>query len=272
MGEEPKQSARSRQRKAVEQAAELIASRLDDPPRLEEIAGRFGFSASYFQRLFVRHLSESPDQYARRLRLERAKFLLRDPRRSVTDAAFDSFYEAHESFTRAFRAHFGMSPSDYRKLEQLRTRESTVPFEVVRLERTRLACIRQIGPYDRAAAAFDQLADWAEARSLLTGRTLFGLYWDDQTVTDETRTRCDAAIAVPPELELDAPVRERWLPSGHYAFLLHSGPASVKETYDNAFRHWFPERGWRPEPRPTLIEHAMDGSGDARLFVAVTRD
>ena len=47
-------------------------------------------------------VGETPLELARRLRLERAAWRLRDKERAVTEIAFDAGYETHEAFTRAF--------------------------------------------------------------------------------------------------------------------------------------------------------------------------
>jgi AraC family transcriptional regulator len=56
-------------------------------------------------------VGESVKGHIRRLRLERAAIHLKQTQRPVTRIAFEAGYEAHESFTRAFRDWFGMSPS-----------------------------------------------------------------------------------------------------------------------------------------------------------------
>ena len=51
------------------------------------------------------------------MRLERAAQQLAFEDKAVTRVAFDAGYETHESFTRAFGAHFSISPSDFRARE-----------------------------------------------------------------------------------------------------------------------------------------------------------
>ncbi len=61
-------------------------------------------------------VGESLKAHVRRLRLERAAHRLKGSDQAVTRIAFDAGYETHESFTRAFRAMFGESPSGFREL------------------------------------------------------------------------------------------------------------------------------------------------------------
>ena len=263
-----------RHRLFVQAAIDYIADRLDEPVRLDDLARYIGLSPTYLQRLFRAQVGESPAQYARRLRLERAAGLLNRPAATVTDVALESGYEAPEAFARAFRSRFGVSPSEYRRGVRSRRRESTAPFEVVRRPPSRVACVRFVGPYDEAEDAYDHLRHWAEPLGLLEDSNLLGIYWDDQTITDPDKTRSDAAVEVPDDLggEFAPGIRERRLPGGAYAVVRECGAASVRETYDACFRDWFPRYGWKPDARPTIVEFLQAGDwSEASLNVAITR-
>ena len=264
-------------REVAEDAAEFIGESLEVQHSLDDLAARAGLSSSHFQRIFTEQFGESPLQYAKRLRLERSVFFLRNSEEPVTQVALESGYEAHEAFSRAFRRNFGMSPRDFRKISRGRQRQSTSAFEVVELQETRLAAIRRMGSYNDAQLAFRQLAVWASPHGLLQEQNLLGVYWDDQEVTDPEKTRFDVALALPNDFQLAADarnvgVKERFLPAGHYACVEHRGPSSVRDTYERVFRDWYPQSGWAPDVRPMLVEY--DERSDpwrASLFVAVRR-
>jgi len=267
-------STDSRHRLFVQAAIDYIADRPAETVRLEDLARHIGLSPAYLQRLFVTHVGESPAQYARRLRLERAAWLLRRPGATVTEVALESGWGAPEAFTRAFRSRFGVSPSGYRQGLRARMRERTEPLDVVRRPPSRVACVRVVGHYDEADDAYDHLRHWAEPLGLLKRGNFLGIYWDDQTITDSGNTRWDAAIEVPDELGrvVGPGIRERHLPGGAYAVVHHRGPASVRETYEAHFRDWFPRYGWKPDARPMIVEFSRAGdSSEASLYVAVTR-
>ena len=267
-------STDNRHRLFVQAAIDYIADRLDERVRLEDLSRHIGLSPTYLQRIFRAQVGESPAEYARRLRLERAAWHLSRPGATVTDVALDSGYKAPEAFTRAFRSRFGVSPSEYRRGVRSRRREGTEPFEVVRRPPSRVACVRFVGPYDQANDAYDHLWHWAEPLGLLESRNMLGIYWDDQTITAPEKTRSDAAIEVPDDLrrELGPGIQERHLPGGAYAVVHHCGPASVRETYEACFRDWSPRYGWKPDARPMIVELGRGGDwSDASLYVAVTR-
>lgn len=82
---------------------------------LEKIAGEAGFSLSYFDRLFARHMGKGVMEYVRTLKLIRSAGMLRTGNRSVLDIALEIGYASPENYARAFHALYGMSPSDYRE-------------------------------------------------------------------------------------------------------------------------------------------------------------
>ncbi|WP_177000941.1 helix-turn-helix domain-containing protein [Streptomyces sp. cf386] len=96
----------------------FIQRRLSDPeltPRA--VAAAHGISLSYLHRLFEEE-SETVAAYIRRRRLERARFDLADPAQAATPvhaiAARWGFARATD-FTRAFRAAYGIPPTDFRR-------------------------------------------------------------------------------------------------------------------------------------------------------------
>lgn len=62
----------------------------------------------------VQVLGETPGTHQRRLRLDRAAWLLLTSRTTVLDVALTTGFENHETFTRAFRTRFGVTPSAFR--------------------------------------------------------------------------------------------------------------------------------------------------------------
>jgi AraC-like DNA-binding protein len=71
-------------------------------------------SPAHFIRTFRATFGETPHRYLQRRRVERAKFLLRETDRSVTDICFDVGFSSLGTFSRTFREIVGESPSSYR--------------------------------------------------------------------------------------------------------------------------------------------------------------
>ena len=83
---------------------------------LGEVAALVHLSPSRAQRVFARLVGESPGRYQHRVALNRAAAQLAATNRPIVDIAFDNGFGSHEGFSRAFRAHYGISPREYRTL------------------------------------------------------------------------------------------------------------------------------------------------------------
>lgn len=89
-------------------------SQLAEDQSLARIADRSSWSRFHLHRLFEREVGETPKAYVERLRLERAAAMLGATDKTVLDIALESGFKSHEVFSRAFKRHFGQSPSSYR--------------------------------------------------------------------------------------------------------------------------------------------------------------
>lgn len=82
---------------------------------VEAMARAACFSRRQFYRLMAQVLGETPGTHQRRLRLDRGAWLLLTSRATVLEIALETGFENHETFTRAFRARFGVTPTAFRK-------------------------------------------------------------------------------------------------------------------------------------------------------------
>src|SRR5262245_14060312 len=98
----------------VPRVLDRITADRDAELDLETLAQSAALSPFHFRRVFRGMVGETALELTRRLRMERAAWLLGTTDRAVTAIAFDAGYETHEAFTRAFRMSYGVSPSGFR--------------------------------------------------------------------------------------------------------------------------------------------------------------
>jgi len=83
---------------------------LDLRDTVEDVAREACLSRFHFHRLFTAMTGETPHRYIARLRLERARAMLRDRERSIGDVALASGFATPSAFSSAFSKHFGYPP------------------------------------------------------------------------------------------------------------------------------------------------------------------
>src|SRR5690606_2595661 len=81
---------------------------------IAELARRTNFSPWYFSKVFHAVYGMRPQQYAARMRLERASRLLATTSLPVTEVSAACGFDNPCSFARAFRTRFGMTASEHR--------------------------------------------------------------------------------------------------------------------------------------------------------------
>lgn len=89
---------------------------LAKPWTVQELARSVGLSASHFSALFRRATGNGVVEYAKRLRMARARELLTTSPRPVGEIAEIVGYHDHFYFSRQFRVVHGCSPTEYRRL------------------------------------------------------------------------------------------------------------------------------------------------------------
>lgn len=103
------------------QAWERIQTTLDyiETHPAEEIdvqllAGKAALSPFYYQRLFGRLVGKPVKEYVRLRRLALAAAALRNTQTRILDIALEYGFGSHQSFTRAFKEAYGITPEAYR--------------------------------------------------------------------------------------------------------------------------------------------------------------
>lgn len=94
---------------------DFLLSRLSESVLLKDAARVACLSPFHFHRAFQAAFHETPHQHAMRHRLERARRLLRETNRSVTEIGLEAGFESLGSFTTLFRRTYGAPPRDYRR-------------------------------------------------------------------------------------------------------------------------------------------------------------
>jgi AraC family transcriptional regulator of arabinose operon len=103
----------------VVRAKEYMAENYHKRLAVEDIARALYVDRKYLRNLFVKYTGKSTKSYLDNLRMERAAVLLASSELSVGIISSSVGYGDQLSFSKAFKKHFGVSPTVYRKNAEL---------------------------------------------------------------------------------------------------------------------------------------------------------
>ncbi|RXZ84793.1 response regulator [Paenibacillaceae bacterium] len=105
------QISKKRKKTEIIDAQSYIQLHLHRKIALEEVADHLYLNASYFSRLFKKETGETFVEYITRLKMEKAKELVDDPRNTVEGIALALGYDNKSYFVKLFKKHYGVPPS-----------------------------------------------------------------------------------------------------------------------------------------------------------------
>jgi transcriptional regulator GlxA family with amidase domain len=111
----PLRHSEGRQSEKLLVAAELMDANIREPISQEELASYVGLSRRQLQRLFQRYLSCTPSSYYLKIRLQRARQLLRQTGNSIVEISVSTGFISSSHFSKAYRELYGHSPSTERQ-------------------------------------------------------------------------------------------------------------------------------------------------------------
>ncbi|WP_429313361.1 helix-turn-helix domain-containing protein [Paenibacillus mucilaginosus] len=86
-----------------------------EPLSMEEVAARSNISVRHLNRIFQSYYQTTPISYLQRLRLERARILLRQSGLPITKISYECGFNDSNYFTRQFTKAYGLPPKAYRQ-------------------------------------------------------------------------------------------------------------------------------------------------------------
>lgn len=98
----------------VRGAIDLFHERLSENISLDELARQFDCTPFHLIRCFKKECGLTPYAYLLRLRLERARELIRQGR-PLVDSALETGFADQSHLTRHFKTHYGISPGEFRR-------------------------------------------------------------------------------------------------------------------------------------------------------------
>jgi AraC-like DNA-binding protein len=104
----------SQDQKFLKKAIELVESKMSDPLfSVESMCDELAMSRTNLHRKIKAITGFPASEFIRTIRLRKAAMLLRNQTDAVSQIGFAVGFESHSYFSKAFKKHFGTSPSEY---------------------------------------------------------------------------------------------------------------------------------------------------------------
>ncbi|MEL6197757.1 MAG: GlxA family transcriptional regulator [Pseudomonadota bacterium] len=99
----------------MQRVVALMRANIESPMSMNALANTTGLNLRRIERMFQSHLGESPGQFYRRLRLQRARELLMHTNLSALEAAMMTGFSSSSHFAMAYQRQHGIRPSETRR-------------------------------------------------------------------------------------------------------------------------------------------------------------
>lgn len=268
--------------KSVQLGIDYIEANLDFDIVIARVAAEAGISQWHFQRIFKGLTNETLKTYIRSRRLASSldKLLTSDMR--IIDIAFCAGFESQQSFSRAFKDSFKLTPNEYRKLADkslflnklqfnreylahLKKNVSLTPQVYQRSEMLLVGCRTRFYSVDSQK---NNIADklpglWAEfvgripevAHSI--GGTCYGVI--QQVAEDSDLLEYHAAIAVSRLGAVPKGMHSIVIDKSRYAMFTHKGAATALDnTVNYVYSSWLLGSGETHSGGPDLEVYGRD--------------
>ena len=280
----------------IQRGVDFIETRLDEDIQLAGVARVAGISQWHFQRIFKALTGETLKTYVRSRRLANSLERLLTTQLRVLDIALLAGFESQESFARAFKKAFGLTPQEYRRLgdKSLFLKKAQFDADYLRHINQNVSLTPELYLQPRMTlVGMRTLFFSVDSEKNNIAEQLFPL-WQRfvprlgeiahqvpgvcygvvrQEAADTERLEYHAAIAVTEASALPTGMVALEIPEATYAKFAHRGPArEVDHTVNYIYSTWLAQSGKRHSYGPDLefygsAYHATDA--DSVLHYAI---
>lgn len=247
----------------------------------QELCKEINLSYYHFRKIFKNITGENIGSYIQRLRLEHIANLLISTDLPASHILIHTNYQTKFSLSKAFKKHFGISISAYRKQHQNLLSKEPYPYidqetqpEIKKLNKQKAICY----PADQAFRDQRQYKNaWKEIihykeKYLKSEKEnkMICISLDNPFVTPQEKCRFHLGILTTEENKHTDRFHVREIPGGIYAVFTHKGSyTSLPELYQYIYEKWLPQSNYC-QKHPISFEIYQNTPRNANLSELLT--
>jgi len=251
---------------------DYISEHINEEITLDTLASVACFSPFHFHRIFCSMLGETPHDYIERIKLERAaNKLCLMPNKPVSEIAFEYGFTSNSTFSRSFKKHYKLSPTQFIKQHIHDFHSLNVPVNnvfptldvidvnsivIIQLPEFHVAYTQTLIGYSTGIPkSWKKILQFATTHELLNSDTQYiGIPFDNPGITPQMKCRYRACITVHDNVKLTkGDIKTTNIQTGKYAKFHFKGKrAHISAAYAFIYGLWLPQSGYIPDEKPTL--------------------
>lgn len=252
-----RETTQSSYEKAINRVVDYINKHLFESPDIKELAEIANISEYHFHRIFKIIIGENVGEFINRLRLEYIAQCLQTTTLNLSELAIKTGYGTKYALSKAFKKHFGVSPSIYRNqkneinlFNKNKLKTITLTPDIKEIPPKEIVYIRIIDWYGSPEAyheAWKKLGQFAKKNNLVNNKTEFiGLSFDDPTITLPENCRFYACFTINKPVEPEGAFGVQEINGGLYAvFTLKGSYDGLMDMYYNIYIKWLQENDYK---------------------------
>ncbi|MFC1748783.1 GyrI-like domain-containing protein [Pseudomonadota bacterium] len=243
-----------------------IQNNLDEELTLEKVAAIANLSPFHFHRLFRASYNQTLHDYVKRLRLEKAAFMINHSNTPITEISYSTGYGTPSSFSKAFKLQFGVTPRTFRNTALYASNTATyekkkdqwIKPEIKNIADQYVLFHRETGQYQSATSrAWRKLMMSHYSSGFINEHSkAIGIAYDSPYITECSDIRYDACITVTEEVAESQLTSVQKIPGGRFAIFSHTGSyKKIDAMFDLIYGTWLPQSGHKLRDQITFCHY-----------------
>ena len=254
----------------INKVQDYIEKHLDESLSVDFLCQISGFSQFHFQRIFASITGEPIYSFIKRIRLEKAAYMLLAKKdRPVIDIALSVGFSNQASFAKAFKKRFGTSSSQYRNKRKEIDKSAffsnynkgidlniePLNIEIRKEKEIKIVYIRYSGAYKGDSELFknlfDSLYQWVDERNLIKKSSRwFVIYHDFGDETSEDILRVSVCMSIEGNVAISGNIGTMTIPEGKFGVgTFYVGAEDYGKAWYYMYAKWLPKSGYKVADR-----------------------